>query len=140
MSHANRILVAALAASLVAGAAAAETVKLKTSLDGATEVPPVTSEGKGTATLSLDTASKKLSYTVEYSGLSGPATMAHIHGPAAPGANAGVVVPLTSTPSPLKGEVTLTDAQIADLLAGKDYINVHTAAHPSGEIRGYVSK
>ncbi|HLY58419.1 MAG TPA: CHRD domain-containing protein [Stellaceae bacterium] len=140
MSHANRILVAALAASLVAGAAAAETVKLKTSLDGATEVPPVTSEGKGTATLSLDTASKKLSYTVEYSGLSGPATMAHIHGPAAPGANAGVVVPLTSTPSPLKGEVTLTDAQIADLLAGKDYINIHTAAHPSGEIRGYVSK
>jgi hypothetical protein len=136
----TRIFLATAAIALLSGAAAADTVKLKTMLDGATEVPSVTTEGKGTATLTLDTATKKVTYSVTYSGLSGPATMAHIHGPAAPGTNAGVVVPLASTASPLSGEVTLTDAQIADLLAGKDYINIHTAAHPSGEIRGWVTK
>ncbi len=140
MTVRSTVLSIAAAACLVAGAASAETIKLKTSLDGATEVPAVTSEGKGSAKLTLDTATKKLSYEVEYSGLSGLSTMAHIHGPAAPGANAGVVVPLANSPSPLKGEVTLTDAQITDLLAGKDYINIHTAKNPGGEIRGYVSK
>jgi len=135
-----RIQSALLALCLVAGAASAETIMLKTSLDGPTESPPVMSEGKGTATLSLDTVAKTVTYTVEYAGLSGPATAAHIHGPAAHGANAGVVVPLTTSASPLKGEATLTDAQIADLLDGKDYINIHTASHPGGEIRGYLTK
>jgi hypothetical protein len=133
-------LAAAFATAFVAGAAGAATVELKATLDGATEVPAVAGSGKGTATLTVDTTTGKVAYTVEYSGLSGPATMAHIHGPAAPGSNAGVVAPLTSTASPLKGEVTLNEAAVADLLAGKDYINVHTAAHPSGEIRGWITK
>jgi hypothetical protein len=120
--------------------ASADTVTLTTKLDGATEVPAVKTDGTGTATVTLDTATKKATYEVTYSGLSGPSSMAHIHGPAAPGTNAGVVVPLKNSPSPLKGDVTLTDAQITDLLAGKDYINIHTAAHPGGEIRGWLSK
>ena len=45
--------------------------------------------------------------------------------------------PLTS---PIKGEATLTDAQAADLAAGRWYFNVHTAANPPGEIRGQVAK
>jgi hypothetical protein len=57
-----------------------------------------------------------------------------------PGDNAGVVVPLSgSLASPIKGTATLTAAQVADLKAGKWYVNVHTAANPGGEIRGQVN-
>lgn len=101
--------------------------------------PGVTSAGKGAATASLDTATKMLTWDVEYSGLSGPATAAHIHGPADPGANAGVVVPFTGNlGSPIKGSATLTDAQIAQLEAGKWYVNIHTDANKGGEIRGQL--
>jgi hypothetical protein len=101
--------------------------------------PGVTSAGKGSATASLDTATKTLTWTVDYSGLSGSATAAHIHGPADPGANAGVVVPFTGNlASPINGSATLTDAQIAQLEAGKWYVNIHTEANKGGEIRGQL--
>ena len=88
----------------------------------------------------LNTATKELTYTLTFDNLTGPATAAHFHGPAAAGANAGVVVPLGNNPtSPIHGSKTLTDAQIADLEAGKWYVNVHTAANPGGEIRGQVT-
>ncbi|MDE2379974.1 CHRD domain-containing protein [Bradyrhizobium sp.] len=127
------------AAIAFAGPACAE--KLKATLDGKSEVPATTSGGSGSAQLDYDAASKKLSWTVTYSGLSGPATAAHFHGPAEPGKNAGVAVAIpNASASPVKGEATLTDAQAADLLAGKYYINIHTAANPGGEIRGQVVK
>jgi hypothetical protein len=72
--------------------------------------------------------------------LSGAATAAHFHGPADPGKNAGVAVPITPNTSPLEGSTTLTDAQAADLQAGRWYVNVHTAANPGGEIRGQLTK
>ncbi len=72
--------------------------------------------------------------------MTGPVTAGHFHGPAAAGANAGVVVPFAgSLASPITGSATLTDAQIADLKAGKWYVNLHTAANPGGEIRGQVN-
>jgi hypothetical protein len=89
----------------------------------------------------LDTSSKKLTYTMTYEGLTGPATAAHFHGPAAAGANAGVVVPIgNNPPSPSTGSVTLTDDQIKDLEAGKWYANVHTEANKGGEIRGQMMR
>ena len=89
----------------------------------------------------LDTATRQLVYTVTFQGLTGPATMAHFHGPAAAGVNAGIVVKLGDHPtSPIKGSAQLTEAQAADLEAGKWYANVHTAAHPSGEIRGQLER
>lgn len=119
----------------------AEMLNFKTTMNGANEVPPKTTSGSGDALVTLDTTTKKLSYTVTYFGLTGPATMGHIHGPAAAGANAGVVVPFASVAtSPITGTATLTDAQIADLKAGKYYANVHTAANPGGEIRGQLTK
>jgi hypothetical protein len=114
------------------------TVRLAGTLDAAQEVPPSTGTGSGSVSASYDKNSNKLTYEVTYSGLTGPATAAHFHGPAAPGQNAGVVLPFPNATSPIRGETTLTPAQAADLLAGRWYANVHTARHPGGEIRGQV--
>ena len=127
------------AAFAFAGPAFAD--KMKATLDGKSQVPANTSAATGTADIDYDPASKKLSWKVTYSGLSGPATAAHFHGPAEAGKNAGVAVAIPNAgTSPVSGEATLTDAQAADLVAGKYYINVHTAANPGGEIRGQVTK
>jgi len=127
------------AALTLSGVAMADRVNFHATLNGQTEVPPKDSKGTGDALATLDTKTKVLTYTVTYSGLSGPATMGHFHGPAAAGANAGVVVPFKNpVDSPIVGTATLTDAQIADLMAGKWYVNVHTAANPGGEIRGQM--
>ena len=115
--------------------------KMKATLDGKSETPPNASTGTGTADINYDPATKKLSWKVTYSGLSGPATAAHFHGPAGPADKAGVAVAIPNAPSsPAEGSATLTDAQAADLAAGKYYVNVHTAANPGGEIRGQVAK
>jgi CHRD domain len=108
------------------------------SLSGASEVPPNATAGSGTLTATLDKSTSVLKWKLTYSGLTGPATMAHFHGPAMPGTNAGVVVPFPSPASPAEGQTTLSAAQVADLMAGKWYTNVHTAANPGGEIRGQV--
>ena len=106
-------------------------------LSAADEVPPKASSGTGTAKINL--SGNTLTWTVTYSGLTGPVTAGHFHGPAMPGANAGVVVPFAGVlASPITGSATLTDAQIADLKAGKWYVNLHTQANPGGEIRGQV--
>jgi hypothetical protein len=130
----------ALGATVVfAGPAFAD--KMKATLDSKSEVPANASAGKGTADIDYDPATKKLSWKLTYSGLSGPATAAHFHGPAEPGKNAGVAVAIpNATASPAEGSATLTDAQAADLMSGKYYVNVHTAANPGGEIRGQVTK
>src|ERR1700681_961031 len=115
--------------------------KMKATLDGKSEVPANTSAGTGTADIDYDAATKKLTWKVTYSGLSGPATAAHFHGPAEAGKNGGVAVAIpNATSSPAEGSATLTDAQAADLTSGKYYVNVHTAANPGGEIRGQVTK
>ena len=122
-----------------AGPAFAE--KMKATLDGKSEVPANASAATGTADIDFDAATKKLTWKLTYSGLSGPATAAHFHGPAEAGKNAGVAVAIPNAgTSPAEGSATLTDAQAADLMAGKYYVNVHTAANPGGEIRGQVSK
>ena len=138
----NKVMLATLtlgAALAFAGPAFAE--KMKATLDGKTEVPPNASAATGTADIDYDPASKKLSWKLSYTGLSGPATAAHFHGPAEAGKNAGVAVAIpNATSSPAEGSATLTDAQAADLIAGKYYVNIHTKDHPGGEIRGQVTK
>lgn len=121
--------------------ASAATMQFHATMNGAQEVPPKQTQGTGEALATLDTTSKQLTYTVTFDGLSGPATAAHFHGPAAPGANAGVLVPIGKNPtSPAHGTATLTDDQMKDLESGKMYVNVHTAANPGGEIRGQMTK
>jgi hypothetical protein len=119
---------------------AADATSLVAKLSGASEVPANTSPGSGTLEASLDKQTSLLTWTVTYSGLTGPAKAGHFHGPAMAGANAGVALGfMGSVDSPIKGSATLTAAQVEDLLAGKWYVNLHTAANPGGEIRGQVT-
>jgi Cu/Zn superoxide dismutase len=131
----------ALAAAFVtAPPAMAEMVKMAATLEASQEVPPNDSAAKGTADITFDTETRKLDWTIEYSGLTGDATGAHFHGPAAAGQNADVAVPIEDPKSGAKGSATLTEAQATDLMAGQYYVNIHTAAHAGGEIRGQVER
>jgi Cu/Zn superoxide dismutase len=118
----------------------AETVALKAALSAAAEVPATDSKGAGQGTFTYNTDTKQLRFTITYRGLTGPATAGHIHGPAAPGANAGVIVPFAVPESPISGTATLTEGQAAALMAGQTYVNIHTDANKSGEIRGQIEK
>jgi len=143
MSRRVVILAACAAGALTwVPAANAASESFKVDLTGAQQVPPVETPGKGTADLTYDPATRMLTWTVTYTGLSAPATMAHFHGPAASGKNGPVAIWLSakggSAESPIKGEATLTPEQAQQFSAGEWYINVHTQAHPGGEIRGQV--
>jgi len=123
-----------------AGAAQAEKITLKADLKGSNEVPPNASPASGKAEATLDTETKVLSWKVTYADLTGPAMGAHFHGPSEAGKNAGIALPFKTVQSPIEGTATLTDNQMADLLAGKWYANIHTGANPGGELRGQMMK
>jgi hypothetical protein len=112
-------------------------------LSGRDEVPPTNSRAaRGTARLEYDKATHLVIWTVSFSNPTSTATGAHIHGPADLGSNAGIVLDLAHNMfpvvGPLKGSATLSDAQAADLMAGKWYVNIHTQNNPNGEIRGQL--
>ena len=141
----RRSLLAALACTAALAFATptlAAMVQMKADLKGTNEVPPNDSKGTGMVEVTYDTASKTLSWKGTYSGLSGPATAAHFHA-APPNKNGGVVVPIfagESAKSPFSGSKTLTDDQATQLQGGGWYVNIHTAAHKAGELRGQVVK
>ncbi|HEV7747049.1 MAG TPA: PQQ-dependent sugar dehydrogenase [Pyrinomonadaceae bacterium] len=104
-------------------------------LTGAQEVPPNNSTSTGNATLLLSPDESSATVSLNFSGLTGPQTDAHIHGPAAAGVSAPVLFPLP------QGQVSdfrinLTPAQAQDLKNGLWYINVHSSNFMAGEIRG----
>src|SRR5271165_2110231 len=130
---------ATMALSVVA--AHAEEIKFKADLTGSAETPPTDGKGAGTLAATYDTATKTLTWTVDFSGLTGPAIAAHFHGPAPVGKPAPIEVPQKPPlDSPMKGSATLTDAQAKDLMDGMMYFNIHTAEHKPGEIRGQLEK
>jgi hypothetical protein len=130
----HNLFVAVAAASLmIAGAASAQMAHYSAKLAGANGV-----KGSGELQAMLD--GKTFTYSASYKDLTGPVVAAHFHNAPTPGGDGPPVVPATATPSPIKGTATLTDAQIADLNAGKWYFNIHTKANPGGEIRGTVMK
>lgn len=136
----RRVLLATALSAAFVTAASAATVHYSARLNGRSEVPKTTSKGTGSFDATFDTQTKALTYTLTFQGLTGPATAAHIHGPATRKESAGVVAPLgdKSPTSPVSGSVTLTDDQAKALASSKLYVNVHTAANPSGEIRGQI--
>ncbi|MFC0402004.1 CHRD domain-containing protein [Paraburkholderia rhizosphaerae] len=123
--------------------AQAAPVSFEVPLTGAQQVPPVQTQGSGKADLTYDASTRVVTWNVTFSGLSGPATMAHFHGPAPAGKNAGVKVWISqkgnmSATSPITGQATLSPDDARMFEAGDMYINVHTKDHPDGEIRGQV--
>jgi YVTN family beta-propeller protein len=114
-------------------------------LSGAAERPnPVDTAASGSADVVLD--GDTLTFKIGYKGLSGPATAAHIHGPAASGETADPFIDLApfkgagfGTSNDLIGSVPVTPQQKAWLLSNRAYLNIHTAANPAGEIRGQIA-
>lgn len=110
------------------------------------EPPPAPSPtGGGTGSFRLDTINNELRLSIQFSGLSSEVTVAHIHGPAAPGINGPVVYNLTPPDNPISMTIPLVDPggypvaqQIDDLLNELWYVNIHTVNHPVGEIRGQI--
>jgi hypothetical protein len=142
----RRVLLATVLATAVAGAgfvsaASAATVGYTARLSAKAEVPKTDSKGKGKLEATFDTKTKVLTYTLTFDDLSGPATAAHIHGPATRIESAGVVAALGAKgpTSPVSGTATLADDQVKMLQSSKLYVNVHTAANPGGEIRGQIT-
>jgi len=139
-------LAAVFGIALWAAPTQAAPLAFKVNLTGAQETPPVDTKATGVADITYDPSTLVVTWNVTSAGLSGPATMAHFHGPGKPGVAAAPTVWLTPKGSTapiegaIKGEATLTADQAAQFTAGDWYINVHTAANPKGEIRGQVSK
>lgn len=108
-------------------------------LTGAQEVPAVATAGSGQAEVEFVPAIGVVRWRITHSGLSGPVTGAHIHGPAGPGQNAPIVIPFGNAGAhPLRGEARITPEQLGQLNSGQWYVNLHTARHPGGEIRGQL--
>lgn len=118
--------------------------ELTVALSGGAERPsPVETSATGQGTLSV--SGNTLTFRIEYQGLSGPALMAHIHGPADSSGTAGVLIDLApfnggsfGTSGTLAGSTVLTSEQKLALLSGQTYVNVHTASAPAGEVRGQI--
>lgn len=107
-------------------------------LTAAQQVPPTASAGWGNGSITYDRITNQLTWSIAYDSLSAPLQAAHFHGPAASGTNAGVMIPINVSFSPLQGSAVLTEAQEAELMAGRLYVNLHTPTYPNGEIRGQV--
>src|SRR4029079_3867572 len=112
----------------------------KSSLSGSQEVPPNASTATGTATVVLSDDRTTISVDVTFSGLTTPATVAHIHGPAGPGMTAPPIIPLTDFPTTTSGTYShkfpITPEQIEELANALTYLNIHSSTFPNGEIRG----
>jgi hypothetical protein len=135
----------AFAALLAAGStASAAQFKFRAHLTCGGEVPPNACGGTGTVTATLTTPGNQLTWTGSYRGLTGKVIGAHFHGPVSyvgntSEQNAPIQVGTKgSLSSPFKGSATITATQAQDLRDGRWYFNIHTPAHPAGEIRGQL--
>ncbi len=117
-------------------------------LNGSQETPAVSTSGAGQGLAVISADGGTVTYLVRFSGLSGSVNAAHIHTGAA-GAAGGVILPLVAGPSPMAGTLTAANfassgpittfaEAIAAIRAGTTYFNLHTSAHPGGEIRGQI--
>lgn len=111
-------------------------------LNGANEVPPVETEGRGKGLILLSHDETTIYVRVQYHrGLSSDVTAITINGPAMPGENAPVIFSLDLPTPPhtvARGTFTVTPEQLAELRAGLWYFQIATVDHPDGEIRGQI--
>ena len=146
--RATTALLALAAATAFAAPAFAEQKSYMADLTGAAQVPPVDTQATGKADVTVDTDAMTISWNVTYEGLSGDPVAGHFHGPASATETAPPVIDLSvdaqetadeAIPQDIMtGSSPITAEQMADLDAGNYYINIHTEAHPDGEIRGQV--
>lgn len=126
--------VATLAVVLLASANLYAQQPMQLNLNGASEVPPVTTLATGTAQIAV-LPDHRVSGSIKISGM--VPTMAHIH-EAASGKNGPPIITLVNTGNDsfaVPPNSRLTDAQYTSYMAGNLYVNVHSAQHPNGEIR-----
>ena len=140
---AARVALAAFALALgaCAGTQLSEPVEIyAATLSGERVVPPVATGGRGAVEARFDHRTSLLEWQVTHSGLSGPVTMGHIHGPAGPEQNAPVLIPFGGNLNggAISGQLRLTPEQHTQLESGQWYVNLHTARHPQGEVRGQL--
>ncbi len=126
------------AGMVMAAPAFADMLTFKATMNGASESPATDSKATETADVKVDTAAKTITWAIKSANLTGAATAAHFHGPADVGANAAPEIDISKMID--AGTAPITDAQLADLNAGKVYLNIHTEKFPKGEIRGQVTK
>ncbi|HEX7980532.1 MAG TPA: CHRD domain-containing protein [Gemmatimonadaceae bacterium] len=151
---------AMLMAAIVAGATALacnnndnvllpNSVTFATTMNGAGENPAKNVPGTGTATIVKSAGT--YTFTITFTGMTGPLTGAHIHGPAGVGANANIIVPFSVAGAGTSGTLTGTfsstntatisnDSLDVLMRTGNAYVNLHTAANPGGEIRGQLTQ
>jgi len=119
-----------------------DTYTISGDASGAQENPAVATTATGTLSGDYDAKTNRLTYTINWTGLTGIITVAHFHGPAVAGANAGPMVDIAIGTNGISGStsgsLTLADSTETHLLNGKVYYNLHTATNPNGEIRGQV--
>lgn len=137
-------LFGAACAALLAAPAAATVHTLTATANGVEETPANLSLGLATATFSLDDVAMTVTITTGgYTGLMTNASTAHIHGLSGLGVAAPVMIPLLvtgGTTGTLSGGGSLSAAEVAGMLNGQTYLNVHTTGLPNGEIRGQILK
>jgi uncharacterized protein (TIGR03118 family) len=112
-------------------------------LSSANEVPPNASTGSGVGIVQLAADELSAKVTLGFTGLSGPPSAGHIHGPAAFGSNAAVIFPFPDFAPATSGSlnnftINPSATQVQQLKTGLHYMNIHTAANPGGEIRGQL--
>jgi hypothetical protein len=114
-----------------------------TFLTGVDEVPPNASPATGLGLVLLNDLMNMITVDENWTGLTAPATASHIHtGP--PGVAGPITFPFTGVPAATSGAIpeqsfAITPAQVADLIAGNMYMNVHSSNFPGGEIRGQLT-
>ena len=116
--------------------------QFRAGLTGAQEVPPNNSLATGDVHVKLDNDGKSIRVMLKFTGLGSNFTAAHIH-TGATGTNGPPIVTFDGLPAATSGSLqnfaaTLSDVQVADLEAGRLYVNVHSTAYPDGEIRGQL--
>jgi len=133
---------AAVTGTSCGGTDGADRITYTVMLTGMQVVPAVKTAGLANVTVALDMTTGTITITGLFGDLSSPATAAHVHGPAAVGSSGPVLSPLTVPPD-LSGAVTgsasMSTTQMADMLNGMTYVDVHTHYFPDGEIRAQVS-
>ena len=116
---------------------------LSGSASGAKEIPANTSTGTANISGTYNRATNSLSYTINWTGLTGNVSVAHFHGPASGTESAGPMLDITigtnGTSGSVSSTVTVTDAFETALLDGRIYYNLHTVLYPNGEVRSQVT-